>query len=60
MLFRSNTYLLFLDLFFTAIFTVAILLGFFLNGRSFRNYKKLLSCSGYGLDFAEKFGIRVR
>ncbi|MBQ8388486.1 MAG: DUF1576 domain-containing protein [Clostridia bacterium] len=54
---NGNTYLLFLDLFFTAIFTVAILLGFFLNGRSFRNYKKLLSCSGYGLDFAEKFGM---
>jgi hypothetical protein len=28
-----------------------------MNGKSFKNYKALLSCSGYGLDFADKFGI---
>ena len=43
--------------FFAAIFLLALILGFFRNGRSFRNYRKLTSCAGYGLDFADKFGI---
>lgn len=55
----GNSYLLFMDIFFLIIFTVSILLGFFLNGRNFHDYKKLLHCSGYGLDFADKFGMPV-
>ena len=47
----------FMNVFFAVIFLVALLLGFFLNGRSFRNYRKLTDCSGYGLDFADKFGM---
>ena len=47
----------FMNVFFAVIFATALILGFFLNGKSFRNYKKLLSCSGYGLDFADKFGM---
>jgi hypothetical protein len=47
----------FMNVFFAVIFTTALILGFFLNGRSFRNYRRLLSCSGYGLDFAYKFGM---
>ena len=47
----------FMNAFFTALFTMSLLLGFFLNGKSFRNYRKLTSCSGYGLDFADKFGM---
>ena len=53
----GNAYLLFMNVFFAVIFASAIVLGFFLNGRSFKNYKKLLDCSGYGLDFADKFGM---
>ncbi len=48
---------LFMNAFFAAIFLSALILGFFRNGRSFRNYRKLTSCAGYGLDFADKFGI---
>lgn len=48
---------MFMNVFFAVIFATALILGFFLNGRSFRHYKKLLSCSGHGLDFAIKFGM---
>lgn len=48
---------IFMNVFFAVIFATALILGFFLNGRSFRHYRKLLSCSGYGLDFADKFGM---
>ena len=47
----------FMNVFFASIFLAALILGFFLNGKSFRNYRKLTACSGYGLDFADKFGM---
>ena len=53
----GKTYYIFMNVFFAVIFSITILIGFLLNGRSFRNYKKLISCSGYGLDFADKFGM---
>ena len=53
----GHLYYVFMNVFFAIIFLTALVLGFFLNGRSFRNYRKLLSCSGHGLDFADKFGM---
>lgn len=53
----GKSYYIFMNLFFAVLFSMALLLGFLFNGKSFCNYKKLLSCSGYGLDFADKFGI---
>ncbi len=53
----GQTYYIFMNVFFAVIFATAIIIGFLMNGRSFKNYKKLISCSGYGLDFADKFGI---
>ena len=53
----GKVYYIFMNIFFAVIFTTSIVIGFFMNGRSFRNYGKLLSCSGYGLDFADKFGM---
>lgn len=53
----GNTYYIFMSVFFAVIFLIALALGFLRNGRSFRNYRKLTSCSGYGLDFADKFGM---
>ncbi len=47
----------FMNIFFAVLFLFVLMLGFFLNGRSFRNYRKLTSCSGHGLDFADKFGM---
>jgi len=54
--FRSTHYW-FINCFFISIFLLALLVGFTQNGRSFKNYRKLTSCSGYGLDFADKFGM---
>ena len=53
----GNTYYIFMNAFFASIFLIALIIGFIGNGRSFRNYRKLTSCSGYGLDFADKFGM---
>lgn len=53
----GQTYYIFMNVFFAIIFLTALILGFILNGHSFRNYKKLTSCSGHGLDFADKFGM---
>ena len=53
----GGTYYLFLNIFFVFLFLLSLMLGFFLNGKSFCNYRKLMSCSGYGLDFADKFGM---
>ncbi len=49
----------FMNIFFIILFSVCELLGFFLNKCSFRNYRQLLGCTGYGLDFADKFGMPV-
>ena len=53
----GHTYYIFMNVFFAVIFLVALTLGYFQNGRSFRNYRKLTACSGHGLDFADKFGM---
>ena len=53
----GNTYYVFMNLFFTVIFLVALILGFYQNGKSFHNYRKLTDCTGHGLDFADKFGM---
>ncbi len=53
----GNTYYVFMNIFFSVIFLSALILGFFFNGRSLHGYKKLIFCSGYGLDFADKFGM---
>ena len=54
--FGSVTYI-FMNVFFALIFLLSLVLGYFRNGRSFRNYRRLTSCAGYGLDFADKFGM---
>ena len=53
----GKTYYVFMNVFFAIIFLVALILGFWRNGRSFQNYRRLTSCSGHGLDFADKFGM---
>lgn len=50
-------YYIFMNIFFAIIFLIALVLGFVLNGYSFKNYGKLTACSGHGLDFADKFGM---
>ncbi len=53
----GNSYYIFMNVFFSVIFLAALIIGFFMNGKSLHNYKKLISCSGHGLDFADKFGM---
>lgn len=53
----GQTYYVFMNVFFSVIFLSSLILGFTLNGKSFNNYRRLLSCSGHGLDFADKFGM---
>ncbi len=53
----GDLYYFFMNAFFATIFSLSLIIGFILNGRSFKNYRKLLSCSGHGLDFADKFGM---
>ncbi len=49
----------FVNVFFAALFTLSLLIGFFANNRSFRGYRELLRSSGYGEDFIDKFGMPV-
>ena len=53
----GHLYYFFMNAFFATIFALSLIIGFILNGKSFKNYRKLLSCSGHGLDFADKFGM---
>ena len=47
----------FMNLFFLALFGLTFIAGFFMNHRRIRDYGKLLRCAGYGVDFADKFGM---
>lgn len=47
----------FMNGFFLALFGLTFLVGFFLNRRSIREYRVLLNCTGYGIDFTDKFGM---
>lgn len=53
------SYRAFMNLFFIVFFGVTLLVGFLLNGKSLREYKKLIKCTGYGSDFFDKFGMPV-
>ena len=55
----GHVYWGFMNIFFIILFSLCELLGFLLNKCSFRNYRSLLKCTGYGLDFADKFGMPV-
>ena len=55
----NNSYIVFMDVFFLIIFSITIMLGFFMNGRTFHGYSRLIKCTGYGIDFSSKFGMPV-
>ncbi|MBQ3489338.1 MAG: DUF1576 domain-containing protein [Clostridia bacterium] len=55
----NHSYILFMDIFFLIMFMSSIVLGFFMNGKNFHGYRLLTRCTGYGLDFADKFGMPV-
>lgn len=47
----------FMNAFFIVLFSITFLAGFLLNGKSIKEYGKLLKCTGYGTDFIDKFGM---
>lgn len=47
----------FMNVFFIILFGITFIVGFILNKRSFKDYGKLLKCTGYGTDFTDKFGM---
>ncbi len=53
----GHSYQNFANLFFMILFGACILIGFFLNGKSFRGYRKLLKNTGYRTDFAALYGM---
>ena len=53
--FRS--YRLFGNIFFTLLFTGCIIVGYFLNGKSFRGLGMLIRDTGYQSNFASKYGM---
>ena len=52
-------YRAFMNGFFIILFVITGIAGFILNGKSFKGYRKLLKCSGYGADFHDKFGVPI-
>ena len=49
----------FMNVFFTVLFALTILMGYFFNRRSLRGYGDLLKSTGYGVDFLDRFGTPV-
>ena len=47
----------FMNILFSVLFGLTFLVGFFMNRFRIRDYGKLLKCTGYGTDFADKFGM---
>lgn len=53
----NHSYGIYANLFFLTVFSICILVGYFLNGRSFRGFRHLIKDTGYSSDFAEKYGM---
>lgn len=63
--FRSNniyqyfgqSYQLYANVFFLAVFGACLFSGWYLNGRTFKGYRKLAKDTGFSSDFSEKYGM---
>lgn len=53
---HTNSYLTFCVCFFGSVFLLFLLLGWYLNGRSFQGYGELLSSTGHKADFFTEYG----
>ncbi|MGN1163738.1 MAG: DUF1576 domain-containing protein, partial [Candidatus Ornithospirochaeta sp.] len=52
-------YIFFANVFFSIVFVLAIIIGWYLNGGSFKGYGRLLEDPGFKTDFLEKYGDGV-
>ena len=50
-------YLGFMNVFFIILLAITFIIGFILNKKSMHRYRELLRCTGYGIDFTDKFGM---
>ena len=53
----GHSYPLYGNLFFLLIFSVCLLTGYVLNGKSFHGFSHLIKDTGYSSNFAEKYGM---
>ena len=49
----------FMNVFFVILFAITFVVGFILNGKSLKNFNRLLKCTGKGTDYTDKFGMPV-
>lgn len=55
----GRSYQMFSILFFLTAFILCLSIGYYLNGKSFRGYERLLKDTGYASDFAERYSMPV-
>lgn len=55
----GHSYYFFANGFFLIVFALCIVIGYLLNGKSFRNYRELLKNTGHRSDFAALYGMPV-
>lgn len=56
---HHHSYLGFCAIFFAIVFTIFLIWGWYLNGKSFRRYGELIRSSGYNTSFMDTFGMPV-
>ena len=49
----------FMNVFFVMLFLITFIVGFILNGKSLKDFNRLLKCTGKGTDYTDKFGMPV-
>lgn len=54
---HGQSYLGFVSAFFVIVFTVMLLAGWYLNGKTFKGYERLLRSSGHDSDFFDEYGV---
>ena len=54
---HGNSYIYFMNIFFVIMFVGTFLWGFFINGRSFKNYKTIWKCDGWDDNFPKEVGM---
>ena len=49
----------FMNVFLISLFAITFLMGFLLSNKNIKKYRNLLKCTGYGIDFTDKFGMPI-
>ena len=49
----------FMNVFLAVLFSVTLLMGLPASGKRAKSYRALLKCTGYGMDFTDKFGMPI-